>query len=450
MTNQIRTRIAPSPTGNLHVGTARTALFNELFARQQGGKFIIRIEDTDRARSSKAYEESILEGLRWLGLIWDEGPDIGGEYGPYRQSERTKLHREALEKLLAAGQAYQIEGSQAIKLKVPLEDVAFTDLARGEVVVNPESWGGDFVIARSLDDPVFHLAVVVDDALQKITHVIRGEDHITNTARHILLQRALGYETPQYAHLPLLLDEQRRKLSKRAGETNLLAYRDKGYLPQAMLNYLALLGWHAKGDEEFFTHDQLIDSFSIDDVQKGGAIFSEQKLVAFNKHYLRQLSDQEILDLAAPILEAAGYALNDREYWQAAVHTERERIGTLSDLVDALSFFKNDWQADYPANLLVWRKSTATATGQIIERLIEHITTVPDNDFNEATLKDNLLAWIDKEQLGRGDVLWPMRVALTGREHSPGPFEVAGVLTKQQTLDRLRDALQKLSSTDTI
>ncbi len=442
---QVRTRIAPSPTGYLHVGTARTALFNELLAHNLGGQFIVRIEDTDRERNKPEFELAILQALAWLGVTWDEGPDKGGPFGPYRQSERTASYTQALEKLLASGAAVVDEGGTAIRLRIEPQIVTFEDSIRGEVSVHSDTWGGNFVIARSLTDPLYHLAVVVDDAAMNITHVIRGEEHLTNTARHILIQRALGLPQPTYAHLPLLLDAQRKKLSKRTGEVSLLAYRDKGYLPDAMLNYLALLGWNPKDDAEFFTHEELVKRFSLEGVQKAGAIFSEEKLQAVNKHYLRQLPPGELLSQASPFLEKAGYTIDDAAYWRAAVACEQERIGTLAELPEKLEYFKPDWPADYPADRLVWKKSTPQATQQIIEQLELFITTLSDSDFTKETLEQKLMAWITEIGEGKGDVLWPLRVALTGLENSPGPFEVGAVLGKEVVLQRLHLAQKKLT-----
>lgn len=440
----IRTRIAPSPTGYLHVGTARTALFNELLAHGQGGQFIVRIEDTDRERNKPEYEAIILDGLRWLGLTWDEGPDVGGDFGPYRQSERTSLYSDATAKLLASGYAYQEEGSGAVRLKVEAQAVQFTDAIRGDVTLHSDTWGGDFVIARSPEDPLYHLAVVVDDAAMEISHVIRGEEHLTNTARHILLQRALGLPEPTYAHLPLLLDAKRRKLSKRTGEASLLAFRDKGYLPEAMLNYLALLGWNPKDDSEFFTHEELVKRFSLEGVQKAGAIFSEEKLQAVNKQYLRQLSQQQFFDYARPALEKAGYDVSNSEYWAAAAATEQERIAVSSELPEKLSYYKPEWSGGFPAERLIWKKSTAGATKDILEKLAAFIGGLTDEDFTEETLEKKLMAWIEETGQGRGDVLWPLRVALTGLEQSPGPFEVGAVLGKEETIKRLQKTLDKI------
>ena len=430
----VRVRIAPSPTGRLHVGTARAALFNHLYARQHGGTFILRIEDTDKARSEKKFEEEILAGLTWLGLTWDEGP--------YRQSEHQDEHSQAIQTLLADDLAYQQEGSEAVFLRVAPGEVTFADAVRGNVTIKTDTWGGDFVIARTPQDPVFHLAVVVDDAAQRISHVIRGEDHLTNTARHILLQRALVLPTPQYAHLPLLLDEKRRKLSKRSGEVSLLAYREMGYLPEALLNYLALLGWNPGDDREYFSYDELVTAFSLTRVQKSGAIFSLMKLNSMNQHYLRHLPPPELQRVAA---EYAAQTLHDPlRVSEQALLTEQQRVSTLRELVEDTAFARQDWGADYAPEVLVWRKSTPEATMTYLERLAPVLDAIPDADFTKEKLEAKLLAWIDAEQLGRGDVLWPMRVALTGREHSPGPFEVAAALGREETVARLHKALDKL------
>lgn len=444
----VRVRVAPSPTGSLHVGTARTALYNELFAKQHGGQFIIRIEDTDRERSLPEYEATILEGLKWLGLEWDEGPDCGGRCMYYRQSERASLHFVAIQQLLDAGKAVKVEGSNAIKLVVTPQEVVFEDLIRGKVTVHTDSFGGDFIIARDVNDPLYHLAVVLDDAAMGITHVIRGEDHLHNTAKHILIQRALKYEQPIYAHLPLLLDENRRKLSKRAGETNLLKYRDLGYLPEAMMNYLALLGWNPGTEQEYFSHQELVRVFSLQRVQKGGAIFSLQKLNSVNKYYIQSLSDHDLYGRVYAYFhgnpEAAQYDLTDDEYWQKALATEKSRVTTLHDFIEALDFFRLDWQATYEPALLVWKQSTPESAKELLGKALKKIEAIPDETFTTEYLQEHLMKWIDDEKLGRGDVLWPIRVALTGKQHSPGPFEVAGVLGKEKTIARITEGVNKL------
>lgn len=471
-TQPVRVRIAPSPTGNLHVGTARAALFNELFARNTKGTFILRIEDTDTARSEKQYEDSIIEGLKWLGLVWHEGPDVGGEFGPYRQSEKTERYKQAISELIQSKKAYLCtcapknqEGGKisvhscscdtaentegVVRLKVAPEEITFTDHVRGNVTVHTNSFGGDFVIARSQDNPLYHLAVVCDDADMKITHVIRGEDHLHNTIKHILLQRALGFTQPEYAHLPLLLDEQRKKLSKRSGETSLLVYRDMGFLPQTMLNYLALLGWNPGTDQEYFTHEELGQAFSLDRVQKGGAIFSLPKLEAFNRHYLALLSDTELLNWGMYHYQRSNIPVQDTATLLRALKTELGRFSsyTIGDtpLHEALAWHTADFTPTHAPELLVWKKSTKKATKGILENLARQIEQIPDAPFTKEAIEQPLMKWIDTTNQSRGDVLWPMRVALTGREHSPGPFEVAAVIGKQASLTRIKHAASQLS-----
>src|SRR3989338_8165071 len=446
---QIRTRIAPSPTGMLHVGTARAALFNELFARKQGGEFVLRIEDTDRQRSEKKFEQDVLTGLKWLGLEWDEGPDIGGKYGPYRQSERGEFYRAALQQLIDNERAYQVPHGEAIVFRVSEEEIVFTDLIRGTVKVPTSSWGGDFIVARSMNDPLYHLAAVVDDQLMQISHVIRGEDHLTNTARHILLQRSLAYETPQYAHLPLLLDEGRRKLSKRAGDVSLLSYRDKGYLADAMLNYLALLGWNPGGQEEYFTHEELVRSFNLSKVQKGGAIFNQVKLTSMNKHYLQELDEDKLLDWGKKYLlldQKKNHELLGMEEGRlkAALKTEQGRLSTYHELEVLLDWARPSWAGEYKSDLLIWRESTAADTINYLSALAEEFKLMGNSDWVEETLTPRILSWIRARNWHNGAVLWPMRVALTGRENSPGPFAVAVVVGKTETVTRLELAHNKL------
>jgi glutamyl-tRNA synthetase len=461
---QIRVRIAPSPTGNLHVGTARTALFNELFARHTKGSFIIRVEDTDAKRSKPEYEAAILEGLTWLGIHWSEGPDIGGPYGPYRQSERTAEYTKAIETLLNTKKAYRCtclpreKGGEVsvhscdcdtknnetgvIRLKVPPELVSFTDSVRGEVKVHTDGFGGDFVIARDINDPLFHLAVVCDDEAMKITHVIRGEDHLHNTIKHILIQRALGYSQPLYAHLPLLLDEQRKKLSKRSGETNVMAFRDMGFLPHTMVNYLALLGWNPGDEREYFTHEELAEAFTLERVQKGGAIFSMVKLSAMNKHYLSELSDEELLAWTLYHYNKHNVSVANTDRLLHAVKTELGRFSSYEiegkPLYQELSWYEENWLPVYAPELLIWKKSTKEATRDILDDLITVLTELPEEQFTKQKIEEHIMSWIDSNQKGRGDTLWPMRVALTGREYSPGPFDIASVIGKKDTLARLQ------------
>ncbi len=452
MANKVRTRIAPSPTGLLHVGTARAALFNELFARNNKGVFVLRIEDTDKERSEEKYEKDILAGLKWLGLKWDEGPDVGGEYAPYRQSEKTARYKEAIAELLEKDLAYKVEDGNAIKLKVEAQEVVFDDLVRGTVKVHSDTWGGDFVIARDIDDPVFHLAVVVDDNDHNISHVIRGEDHVTNTARHILIQEALGFKRPVYAHLPLLLNKERRKLSKREGDVNLLSYKKRGFLAEAMLNYLALLGWNPGNDKEFFTHEELIKEFNIANVQKGGAIFDEVKLNSINKYYLEKLSDEEFITWGMKGLDREKWKGEDEERIGMALLTEHGRISSYYDLNKIMDWDHSDWKPSDDFVDVLKRKDRkgdgfiyeASDIKNRLELLSDYIKKNVDDTVDEKSLEKEIIAWIDKDDLGRAEMLWPMRVAFVSREYSPGPFEVFVVLGKKASLKRLQMAANKL------
>jgi glutamyl-tRNA synthetase len=447
---KIRTRIAPSPTGLLHVGTARAALFNELYAKHNNGQFVIRIEDTDQERSEEKFEEDILTGLKWLELEWDEGPNKKGDNGPYRQSERTEKYQKALEKLIKEDKAYQEPGEEVIKFRVTETTVTFSDLIRGEVTINADSWGGDFIIARSIKDPLFHLAVVVDDAEMHISHVIRGEDHLSNTARHILLQKALGFDQPEYAHLPLLLDKDRKKLSKRAGDVSLLSYKDKGILPEAIINYLALLGWNPGDERELFTHKELIAEFNLKNVQKGGAIFDQEKLESINKQYLSKLGPDELLAWGKEYFEQdpkkyKPFLKMDAQLLLAALQTEQSRISSYYELHVLLDWARPDWTGEYENNALVWRNSTAEATIEYLKALHEVLSNINEDEFNEKFLANKLLSWIKEKEWKNGDVLWPMRVALTDREQSPGPFEVATAIGPETTLARIHQATKILS-----
>lgn len=450
----VRVRLAPSPTGPLHVGTARTALFNFLFARRSAGKFLLRIEDTDRERSKPAFEQEILDGLRWLGLAWDEGPDVGGSSGPYRQSERGGKYRAALDQLLGEGKAFEREG--AIVLKAEPREIVVSDLVRGEVRF-PAAQQEDFIIARSLDDPLFHLAVVVDDADMGITHVIRGEDHLSNTPRHILLQRALGLPIPQYAHLPLLLDAQRHKLSKRTAITGLREYRERGYLPEAMVNFLALLGWNPKSTQEVFTLDELVAQFDLAGVQKGGAVFDVKKLGWLQRQHVKALPLSTLASRAAPYLQRADVSVSG-EQLERSLDVWRERGGTLAEIPEALRFYA----ADPPVNAseIPWRgqgpgegKRALAFAANVLERL-------PDETWQDpGALQKALVQAVDEPKEdpasppwlrggnARGTVLWPLRYALSGRRESPGPGEIAWVLGKETTLQRIRRAMGVLEET---
>lgn len=440
MSSNVVTRFAPSPTGLLHAGNYRTAVFAYLFAKQQGGKFVVRIEDTDKERSKKEYEENILESLQWLGLEYDL---------LFRQSENAKRHEELLTKLIAEDKAYvskeeEGERSEVIRFKNPGRSVTFKDVVRGEITFDTTELG-DFVIARSLTEPVFHFAVVVDDADEGVTHVIRGEDHISNTPRQILIAEALGMSVPTYVHLPLVLGSDRSKLSKREGAKALTSYRDMGYLPEAMINYLALLGWHPQDEHEVFTLEELGRVFSLERTQKSAGIFDEEKLRWFNREHIKRLSDVEF----ATRLEEFMKLMNEElpPYTAQVVPLLKERSETLMQAMDALEagefdFLNPGFEAPSAELLLKGakvHKEAAVAHFNELERLLEGI---PDEGFTPEAVKGAVFPYAT--EAGRAGVLWPMRVALSGKEKSPDPFTLAGLLGKEETLKRLQNALAVL------
>jgi len=473
----VRVRMAPSPTGYLHLGTVRTALFNYLFARKEGGAFVVRIEDTDQERSLPMYEKDILEGLASLGLVWDEGPDIGGAFGPYRQSERLDIYERYLQQLLDEKKAYwcfclkedleeekkamlasgllpkyggtcrhltdaEIEAKQKSGLggviRLALSGgvaIEFNDIIRGKVSISSDTIG-DFIIAKGLRAPLYNFAVVVDDAQMEISHVIRGEDHITNTPKQIVIAKALGFDLPKYAHLPLILAPDRSKLSKRSLETSFNEYIKDGYLPEALLNFLVLLGWHPQDDKELFSLDEMIESFSLKRVQKAGAIFAMDKLDWFNAQYIRLLSSGELIVRLDKFVPKEW--TSDKKRFERALAVERERMHTLKDFATNASFFFE--LQEYEASLLQWKDTMEFSD---VRNNLKEIRTIleetPEELFTLEELEKLCMPLADK--IGRGMVLWPLRVALCGKRTSPGPFEIMFVLGKHETLQRIDNAL---------
>lgn len=420
MKSRVVVRFAPSPTGNLHLGSARTALFNYLFAKQNSGQIFLRLEDTDRERSKPEFEQNIVESLDWLGLKFDHF---------YRQSERTKIYKQNLERLVNSGQAYSAPGETVIRLRNPGQKITFSDLIRGEISFNTSELG-DFIIAKSLTEPLYHLAVVVDDWEMKISHVIRGEDHISNTPRQILIQEALGAclagrqaPRPAYVHLPLILAPDRSKLSKRHGAVSVIEYRERGYLPAALVNYLALLGWNPGTAEEVFSLAELTERFSLDRVQPSGAIFNLNKLNWLNREYLKRCPDEIFIKY----LPAGA----DQTVAKKILPLIRERLATLADLPSLVGekgelayFFR---RPNYDKTLLRTQKH--------FPKLRALVESIPPSDFRAERLKAAIMPYAD--DAGRGEVLWPFRAALTGREKSADPFIVAAILGQSETLARL-------------
>lgn len=488
----VRTRFAPSPTGFVHVGSLRMALCSYLIAKQNGGKFLLRIEDTDQKRFVEGATEAILEALNWAGINPDEGVIFDnnhkinqiGESGPYVQSERLEIYKKYVQQLLDNGHAYhcfctserleelreiqqknklptgydghcrnlnpeevknKISAGETytIRLKMPKEgETSFLDTVRGEVVFKNELVD-DQVLLKTDGFPTYHLAVVVDDHLMGITHVIRGEEWLSSTPKHIQLYKYFGWEAPQFAHLSLLLNADKSKLSKRQGDVAVEDYIKKGYLPEAMINFVAFLGWNPGGEKEMYNLQELIEEFSLDKVSKAGAIFNLEKLDWYNREYLKKLSNDDVAR------RAEGYFV-ESQWWQddfieklsSAVSLEKERVTTLAELPEALKFVFIP--PEYQKEILVWKKSSHEEAKRILSKLIDLLNTFSVQDWKKEELQNKIGEWAKEKGYSNGVVLWPLRVALSGQENSPGPFEIAEVLGKTETVLRVEVAFKKL------
>jgi glutamyl-tRNA synthetase len=495
-----RCRIAPSPTGPLHIGTARTALFNYLFARQSGGTFVLRLEDTDQARSTLAFEHDILDGLHWLGLEWDEGPEVAGmpargAYGPYRQSERGDLYAAAIEKLLTEDKAYpcfcssdelaadrearqkakldpayvgrcarlteeerearRAEGrASVIRFRIGEGTVEFDDLVRGHVSIETSALGGDLVIARSDGSPLYHFVVVVDDIAMRISHVIRGEDHLSNTPKHVLLFEALGAQVPVFAHLPLILNPDRSKMSKRKSQTAIDDYREQGYIAEAIVNHLALLGWSSGDDEDIFSLGDLERRFDLARVQPSGAIFDAERLEWLNGQWIRRLPQEDLIELALPFLAAsvaeaaeAGHrvrmpAAEDVATLLPMVVERLPRLDAIGAMLDFV--FIEDIDVD-PAILVPKRWDTATTVTGLVEalKMVEELGPV---SFEADELEPPLRALCEQREWKVGDLFMAIRVAVTGRRATPPLFDVMVAVGYDTTITRLSAAGELLRS----
>jgi glutamyl-tRNA synthetase len=488
MESPVRVRYAPSPTGFPHVGNIRTALFNWLFARHHGGQFIVRIEDTDQARTVDGALEAILDGLRWLGLDWDEGPEVGGDYGPYRQSERLPLYRAAAERLIAQGDAYycyctaerltEMREAQAarkdqtgydrhcrdltaaaisklaadgrppvVRFKVPLEGTtAFDDIIRDRVEFD-NALLDDFVLLKSDGFPTYHLANIVDDHEMQISHVLRAEEWLSSTTRHLLLYRALGYTPPKFAHLPMILGPDRSKLSKRHGAVAITDYRAQGYLPQTMVNFLALLGWSLDDKTEIFSAAELVEHFSLERVGKSAAIFNREKLDWMNGAYIRGLGIDDLVRDVTPFLDGG---LPDgvtrpvsAEYVRQLMPLVQERINTLAEAADYADFFFLD-ELDYETPSLVGKKMTVQTTLEALEAAREKLTTLASFDLD--SLESALRPLAETLQMKAGQLFGAIRTAVSGKTATPPLFEMMSVLGKVCCLDRIDAAIERLGS----
>ena len=493
---QIRVRIAPSPTGPLHIGTARTALYNYLHARHVGGTFILRLEDTDRVRSTPEFEKDILDGLHWLGLEWDEGPEVAGEpargpHAPYRQMERLPSYAAAAQRLLADDLAYpcyctpeeleadrkaqeaarqppryvgrcahlsaderrahEAEGRQgALRFRVGEGVVAFDDLVRGRVEFDVANLGGDFVIVRADGNPLYHFTVVVDDAAMEVTDVIRGEDHLSNTPKHILLFRALGADIPQFAHVPLILNADRTKTSKRKSQTAIDDYIAQGFIKEALVNYLAFLGWSTGTEEEILSLDEIVERFDVKAVHKGGAVFDRERLEWLNGQWIRRLSTDDLIDRLRPFVEAELAAgridrMPSDEELGALLPVIQERLPTLGAIGDLAGFL---WVGDLSvdAETLVPKRWDVDTTREGLTAARETIEAVGDVSFEADELEPPLRALAEERGWKAGDLFMAIRVAVTGRTATPPLFDTLVALGRERVLARLDRALAALTA----
>ena len=473
----IRVRFAPSPTGFLHVGGLRTALYNFLFARKHAGVFILRIEDTDRSRYVPGAVDNLIRTLAWAGLVYDEGPGKGGDRGPYVQSERLTLYAEYAAQLVKEGKAYydfddqedaeeaekNVDGapvqraitrhahlltpeeiarrlaageSAAVRMHVPAgTTIAFDDDIRGHVEFASDLIN-DQVILKSDGYPTYHLANVVDDHLMGVTHVIRGEEWLPSTPKHVLLYEYFGWQRPSFAHLPLLLNPDRTKLSKRQGDVAVEDYQRKGYLPEALVNFIALLGWNPGDEREIFSLEELIREFSVERVGKSGAVFNIDKLNSVNKHYLRERADRDLAALVRPLLEEQGIGGISDAYLEQVIRLTKERVTTLRDVATVGDFFfadpavfdgdavKKNWKADSPR--------CVTGAADALETMTK---------FTAAAIEQTIRSAAEQLGVGAGKLIHPLRLALTGKATGPGLFELMEVLGKETCVRRLRHAL---------
>jgi len=434
----IRVRIAPSPTGPLHIGTVRTALFNWLYARHTGGTFVLRIEDTDTARNTEASLRTILDGLRWLGLDWDEGPEKGGPFGPYFQSQRADIYRRRIQELKDKGLAYEREG--AVHFKMTRQPIEVPDLIAGRVVRplnETEMLDPDFVIVRSDGNPVFHFVNVVDDLEMKITHVIRGEDHLSNTPKHIALFRAFGVEPPHYAHIPMILNPDGTKMSKsdpdaaKARLASLQTYVDDGYVPEAVRNYLCLLGWSPKDNREILPMDDIVKLFDLPQILRNNARFDSSKLTWMNGEYIRAMSLDRFIELARPF--AGGH--DDPQ----VVGLVKEKIKLLKELPDWINYFFTE---DYPFDPEAVKKScSAPQTSERLTRLADKFGAV--GSWDAANLEAALKALAAEMGVKTGELIHPCRVAVSGKSAGPSLYHMLEVLGRDRVLARLRRGAEK-------
>lgn len=483
MEKKLKVRFAPSPTGPFHIGGARSALFNWLVARHADGTFLVRIEDTDLKRSTKESEENIKDSLKWLGMNWDEGIDVGGPHGPYRQTERLDLYKKEVQRLLDEGKAYycycsaeelevsrkaqldagktpiydehcrhlteeekaryEAEGRKpVVRLKVRKDGVfAFDDMVRGHVEFQAAGVG-DFIIMKSDGIPVYNFAVVIDDAFMEVTHVIRAEEHLSNTPRQLAIYEALGYKPPKFGHISLILGEDHKKMSKRHGATSVTEYRNMGYLPEAVVNYLALLGWTPKGEQEIFTEEELIKQFSMKRVSSNDAVFDINKLNWINFQYMKKLDADQLYDLIVPFLVKAGYvdaatSEEKKDWLKKVIWFMKDHIYFAGQAAEELKFFFEDMPKITDEDVLAVMKEETS--GKLLKAFIEDLKAL--ETFDQAEIKKCFNACMKAQGIKGKAAYEPTRIALTGVTQGPGMFEMMELFGREKTMDRLEAAL---------
>jgi len=503
-TKKVRTRFAPSPTGYLHVGSLRTALYAHLFAKQNNGTFFIRVEDTDQTREIEGAVDNLLKTLYWAGLKPDEGVLLDskgkvaekGNFGPYTQSQRLEIYQKYAQELVSKGHAYYCFCSEerleelrqtqeanklptrydrycrnlsadeikkriadgekhVIRMKIPdNETIEFDDLIRGHVKFNSNEID-DQIIVKSDGFPTYHLAHVVDDHLMQTSHIIRGEEWLSSTPKHLLLFKFLGWDAPRYAHLSLLLNADKTKLSKRQGDVAVEDYMAKGYLPEALVNFVALLGWNPGTEQEIFSLEELVKEFSLAKVHKTGAIFDIKKLDWMNGEYIKKMPFEKFKELVMPFLNVILREQGDREdlagknkslpdiQVDKILQLEKQRILKLSEVGESIKFLFED-KLNYDPQLLVWKKSDKPTALKNLESLKKELESYDGGNWTAEELEKKILEFIKTNNLTNGEVLWPMRVALTGQEKSPTPFEVADILGKEKSLERIEQGIKSL------
>lgn len=485
--NKIRLRLAPSPTGFLHIGNLRTALFGYLLAKSQKGDFILRIEDTDEKREVEGAVESLIKILDWVDIKFDEGPHLGGPCAPYIQTERLAIYKDYAEKLLTSGGAYRcfcsaerlttMREEQAAAKLAPRYDRHCRDLSQtesdqraasgeafvirqkmpteGEIIVYDELRGEikfkaadleDHVLIKSNGVPTYQFASVVDDHLMAISHVTRGEEWLPSYPKNYLLYQAFGWEAPKFIHLPLILNKGGGKLSKRQGDVFVEDYKSKGYLPEALINFCVLLGWHPKTDQEIFTLDELIKSFSFEGMGISPAVFDVEKLDYLNGYWIRQKTTKELAELIKPYLsnylaDAQGFKKTD-DFLINIAWLEQERLKKLSDITDRVAYLFAD-KIDYEPALLIWKNLTLKEAQANLIEIKEKLLLISDNDWHKDFIEKNIIEWLKANDKKVGDYLWPLRVSLSGQKNSAGPFEILSVLKKTESLQRIDSAIDK-------